>query len=123
VKKGGFTLLEVIVAMAVLGISLVLVMQLFSAGLKAARASCDYTIAIVHAKDKMEELSETLVNESGEFDDGFKWESNVQDYKELEGAGYKLKEIKVKIIWPDILKKEKSIEFVSLKTVADEGRL
>jgi general secretion pathway protein I len=120
VKKGGFTLLEVIVAMAILGISLVLVMQLFSAGLKAARASCDYTIAIVHAKDKMEELSETLTNDSGEFDDGFKWESNVEAYKELEGVEFNLMKLKVNIIWPGVLKKEKSIEMVSLKLSADE---
>ncbi len=80
----GFTLVEIIVAMAILGISLVLVMQLFSAGLRTAKASCDYTIAIVHAKDKMEELSQTLVNDSGEFEDGFKWETVTEDYGEPE---------------------------------------
>ena len=119
-KKGGFTLIEVIVAMAILGLSLVMVMQLFSAGLKAARASCDYTIAVVHAKDKMEELSEFLTNDSGEFDDGFKWESNVEDYKEHEETEYKLVKIKVKIIWPGVLKNQKSIEIVSLKMDAGE---
>lgn len=119
-KKGGFTLLEVIVAMAVLGISLVMVMQLFSAGLKAARASCDYTVAIIHAKDKMEELSETLTNDSGEFDDGFKWELYAEDYKELEETDYKLMKLKVKITWPGIMRNERAIEFVSLKMAPGE---
>ena len=123
-RKGeGFTLIEVIVAMAILGISLALVMQLFSAGLKSAKASCEYTIAIVHAKDKMEELSETLVNDSGTFEDGFKWETEIQDYKEIEESDYKLKKLIVRILWPDALKQQKSIQTVSLKTVLGEEKL
>jgi general secretion pathway protein I len=116
----GFTLIEVTVAMAILGISLVLIMQLFSAGLKSAKASCDYTIAIVHAKDKMEQLSATLENDSGTFDDGFKWEAEVEDYKQAEESDYKLKKLIIKILWPDALKQPKSIEMVSLKMLMGE---
>jgi len=123
-RKGeGFTLIEVIVAMAILGISLVLIMQLFSAGLKSAKASCDYTIAIVHAKDKMEELSQTLANDSGTFEDGFKWETEIQDYKAIDDSAYKLNKLTVKILWPDALKQEKSIEMVSLKMLTGEEEL
>jgi general secretion pathway protein I len=122
-KSEGFTLIEVIVAMAILGISLALVMQLFSAGLKSAKASCDYTIAIVHAKDKMEELSETLVNDSGTFEDGFKWETEIQDYKEIKESDYKLKKLTVRILWPDVLKQQRSIQTVSLKSVSGEEKL
>jgi general secretion pathway protein I len=119
----GFTLIEITVAMAILGISLVLIMQLFSAGLKSAKASCDYTIAIVHAKDKMEELSATLENDSGTFDDGFKWEAEVEDYKQAEESDYKLKKLMIKILWPDVLKRPKSIEMVSLKMLTGEEKL
>ena len=123
-RKGeGFTLIEVIVAMAILGISLVLIMQLFSAGLKSAKASCDYTIAIVHAKDKMEELSQTLANDSGTFEDGFKWETEIQDYKAIDDSAYKLNKLTVKILWPDAMKQEKSIEMVSLKMLTGEEKL
>jgi len=123
-RKGeGFTLIEVIVAMAILGISLVLIMQLFSAGLKSAKASCDYTIAIVHAKDKMGELSQTLANDSGTFEDGFKWETEIQDYKAIDDSAYKLNKLTVKILWPDALKQEKSIEMVSLKMLTGEEEL
>ena len=119
----GFTLLEVIVSMAILGISLVLVMQLFSAGLKSAKASCDYTIAIVHAKDKMEELSGSLVSDSGQFQDGFKWETEIQDYKETEDSSYKIKKLRVNIFWPEALKVQKSISLVSLKLEQGEEKL
>jgi general secretion pathway protein I len=119
----GFTLIEVIVAMTILGISLVLVMQLFAAGLRSAKASCDYTIAIVHAKDKMEELSQTLASDSGTFGDGFKWETEIQDYKQIDESDYKLKKLIVKILWPDVLKQQKSIEMVSLKMITGEEKL
>ncbi|HBH61172.1 MAG TPA: hypothetical protein DDX85_05415 [Nitrospiraceae bacterium] len=122
-KGEGFTLIEVVVAMAILGISLVLIMQLFSAGLKSAKASCDYTIAIVHAKDKMEELSVTVDNDSGTFEDGFKWETEVEDYKQIDESGYMLKKLIVRILWPDALKQQKSIEMVSLKMLTGEEKL
>lgn len=122
-RDEGFTLIEVIVSMAILGISLVLIMQLFSAGLKSAKASCDYTIAIVHAKDKMEELSTTLDNDSGTFEDGFKWETEVQDYRQTEESEYKLQKLVVKIVWPEALKQQKSIEMVSLKMLTGEEKL
>jgi len=122
-RAEGFTLIEVTVAMAILGISLVLIMQLFSAGLKSAKASCDYTIAIVHAKDKMEELSQTVENDSGTFEDGFKWEMEVEDYKQIDESDYKLKKLIVKILWPDALKQQKSISMVSLKMSTGEEKL
>jgi general secretion pathway protein I len=74
---GGFTLIETLVAVMVLAISLVVILQLFSGGLKANQVSSDYLYGIFHAKEKMEEvlLSSTLVpgTSSGEFDDGYGW--------------------------------------------------
>jgi general secretion pathway protein I len=123
-RSGGFTLIEVIVAIAILSISLVMVMQLFSGGLRASRASCDYTRAVVHAKDKMEELSVEPVQDSGEFEDGFAWESDVQPYeelnKELEESDYNMLKIKVKVSWSNRAHKQKSVELVSLKAVEKE---
>ena len=122
-KNGGFTLFEVIVAVAILSISLVMVMQLFSAGLRSARSSCDYTRAVVHAKDKMAELADSPEVGSGDFEDGFKWETDVQDYKQNEDASIDLKKLVVKVYWPDVMKMQKSYELVSLKMIqGDEGR-
>jgi general secretion pathway protein I len=97
-----------------------MIMQLFSGGLRASRASCDYTRAVVHAKDKMEELSFAPVSASGEFEDGFKWEAEVQPLEELkeklEDSNYNLLKIKVKVSWSNVLNQQKSIELVSLRT-------
>lgn len=111
----GFTLFEVIVAVAIMAVSLVMVMQLFSAGLRSARASCDYTRAVVHARDKMEELSHTLKGGSGEFEDGFSWETAVEDYKTSEDKEYSLMKLVVKVYWPDFQQKRRAHELVSLR--------
>ena len=119
----GFTLIEVIATLAIVSISLVMVMQLFSSGLRVSRTTCNDTRAIVHAKDKMEELSQTPVQDNGEFEDGFEWETEVQPYEgfnvELEDTDLNLLQLKVKITWFSTAKKKKSIELVSLKTVTD----
>lgn len=119
----GFTLIEVIIAFMIVSISLVMVMRLFSAGLKASRATCDYTIAVVYAKDKMEELSSDPVEDSGEFEDGFVWRSEVGMYKEPEESQFKLLIFKVIVSWPDTGEKQKSVELVSLKAVSEEEDL
>ncbi len=73
----GFTLIETLVAVMVLAISLVVVMQLFSGGLKSNQLTGDYLYGIFHAKEKMEEVllsnSLTAGSSSGEFDDGYRW--------------------------------------------------
>jgi general secretion pathway protein I len=122
-RNKGFTLIEVIIAMAILSVSFVMIMQLFSGGLKASRASCDYTRAIIHAKDKMEELSDNPVQGSGEFEDGFNWESEVQPYAELEGTELNMLEIKVIVSWPDVREKLRTVELVSLKMLPNEEEL
>jgi len=122
--RNGFTLIEVIVAIAILAISLVLVMQLFSGGLRASRASCDYTMAIVHAKDKMEELSMDPVNGSGEFEDGFKWDADIQPYQESdkkpEDSVSNLLKIKVKVSWDNVINQQRFVELVSLRASSKE---
>ncbi len=119
----GFTLIEVITTLAVVSISLVMVMQLFSSGLKSSRTTCNYTRAVVHAKDKMEELFQNPEPESGEFDDGFQWETEVQPYEDheviLEDTDYNILELKVKISWSNSKDSGKSFELISLKTVSE----
>ncbi|MGE5238662.1 MAG: type IV pilus modification PilV family protein, partial [Chloroflexota bacterium] len=52
----GFTLLEVLVAVALLGIAVTVVLQLFSANLRTLAASEDYVAAVTQAEVKMREL-------------------------------------------------------------------
>jgi general secretion pathway protein I len=122
-QNAGFTLIEVIVAFTILSVSLVMVMQLFSAGLKASRATCNYTRAVIYAKDIMEEISGSPEQESGEFEDGFFWETEVMPYEDPEGMVDNLLQIKVRVSWSDVLGRDKNIELVSLKAILNEESL
>jgi len=128
--RAGFTLIEVIVAVAILSVTLVMIMQLFAAGLKSSRASCDYTRAVMHAKDKMEELFAAPVQkrENGEFRDGYKWETVTEPYnepthEELKNIDINLLKMKVKIMWSTVSKKENSVEFECLRMLSAEDGL
>ncbi|MCX5913141.1 MAG: type II secretion system protein [Deltaproteobacteria bacterium] len=108
--RGGFTLVEVVVAMAILGISLVLVIELFSGGLRLGRASEEYTVAAQLARQKIEEIAlykkvEEGIEE-GEFDSTYRWQVEVKKIDLLLLANetdYKppadLYQIQVRIIW------------------------
>ena len=81
-ENRGFTLLEVLVAMAILGIGLVIIIELFSGGLRLGRTSEDYTRAVGYARMKLEEISlaQSLEEgiEEGEFDREYRWQVEVK---------------------------------------------
>jgi len=81
-EKQGFTLLEVLVAMAILGIGLVVIIELFSGGLRLGRTSEEYTKAVGYARMKLEEISlaKSLKEgvEEGEFDREYRWQVEVK---------------------------------------------
>ena len=128
----GFTLIETLVAMAILSISLVIILQLFSGGLKSSRLSDNYTRAIFHAREKMEEI---LLNDNftdgateGEFSDGFEWkaqtllfEPDQEEEAELPVDNFSIFNIKVDVRWQEGIK-EKHFEISTLKT-AGKGEI
>jgi general secretion pathway protein I len=82
VEKQGFTLLEVLVAMAILSIGLIVIIELFSGGLRLGRTAEEYTKAVGHARMKLEEISlaKSLEEgiEEGEFDREYRWQVEVK---------------------------------------------
>jgi general secretion pathway protein I len=79
----GFTLLEVLVAMAILAIAVTVVFQLFSANLRSIAASGDYVKAAVRAELKMREiLSDDKLTEksfSEATDDGYRMDVSITE--------------------------------------------
>ncbi len=73
----------------ILSISLVVVMQLFSGGLKSNKISNDYLYGIFHAREKMEELllTDELLpgSSSGDFGDGYQWQAVIDFVGGLDG--------------------------------------
>jgi prepilin-type N-terminal cleavage/methylation domain-containing protein len=123
IKEGaqkGFTLLEIIIAVAILGIGVVMVMQLFSGGLRTARTSKEYTNAVIHAKIKMEEMIINPVQESGEFPDGFHWQTDVTPYESL----LMIKIVKITVRVYHYASGDKClVELATLKTMTGEDNL
>ena len=130
----GFTLLEILLAIAILGVAVTVIMQQFSAGLRIARTSQTHTTATIYAKQMLEEylLAEEMEEgeASGTFDDGYRWNVSIQayeDYKEEEGATEEEQEIyeylplemfriESVVSWMEG-GKEKSVALATLKTV------
>ena len=81
-KAPGFTLIEVVVAMAILSIGLVIIIELFGGGLRLGRVSEEYTKAAGYARIKMEEISldKSLAEGvyEGEFDSNYRWQVEVK---------------------------------------------
>ena len=130
----GFTLLEILLAISILGVALTVIMQQFSAGLRIAHTSRTYTTATAYAKQKLEEFQLVEKMEEGEevgdFDDGYTWKVSVlpyEDYMEeavesgedeelFEHLPLEMYRLESVVSWMDG-ENEKSISLVTLKTV------
>ncbi len=137
----GFTLLEVMVSLAILAFGLVTVMQLFSSSLRNAKVSQDYTNAIFAARQKIEEILVTEKDfegyeDSGDFEDlpGYSWTftSEIYEPEETESEDrYSLQpeesdgeepvtdtyRIDMTITWSPSAEKRKSFTLTTLKLV------
>lgn len=107
----GFTLLEVLIAMMILTISIVVIFQLFSGGLRSVKLSDGYTRAIFHARAKMEAalLAERLMEgeTEGIVEEGYRWRLSITPMESEEDSGVLSKslqtlfQVAVDIIWMD----------------------
>ena len=88
-RTQGFTLLEVLVAFTLLALVLGVVLQIFSGGMRTAEIARNHTIGILLAESKLAGIGieDPLVEgqQSGTFDNGFLWHSNVDRYQEQDG--------------------------------------
>lgn len=81
-NQRGFSLLEILVAFVVLALTLSMIMQIFSGGLRNVGRSDEYSRAVLVAEAKLAEISGSplqLGTLSG-IADNFKWSSNVAAY-------------------------------------------
>ena len=82
-SRRGFTLLEVLVSLSIVAIAVTVVLQLFSADLRAIAASDDYASAVLKAEVKMrevldnEDLTETSWSEATP--DGYRMDVSVSE--------------------------------------------
>lgn len=121
-KKDGFTLLEVLVAFVLLVMTVTVILQLFSANIKALSRSEDYASAVVRAESKMREildtetLSENVWTETSE--DGYRFDISItRAYEErTRDLSLKVLEIVLTASWTQS-GKNKSLTLNTMKTV------
>ena len=127
-REAGFTLLEVLLAIMILALTLTAIMQQCSGALRGGAASQDVVRAVLHAREKLEELKCTEPvregSDSGTFDDGYAWQTEVLpweygadgDEAEYEQLRYETFLLRATITWQQGLRaRQRSLE--TLKTV------
>lgn len=110
-KSRGFTLIEIAIGMAVLGIGVATALQVFGGAMNLARGAARRTEGVMHAKALMDstlwapELAHSVSN--GEIGDGYRWVRTIKkaDVEEgLEGeprADVRLSVVTVVVEWEE----------------------
>ncbi|MDP5293438.1 prepilin-type N-terminal cleavage/methylation domain-containing protein [Oceanimonas sp. CHS3-5] len=82
--QNGFTLLEVLVAFAVLTITLGVLLNIFSLAIRTTQTAQEQQKAVLLAESRLAELDAGYTLrpgvERGEFDDRFAWETRIEEY-------------------------------------------
>lgn len=105
----GFSLLEVIVALAIMAVGFVTVLQLFSGSIRSVGLSEQYLKAVTLGNSKLNQLELTGFNPddtSGTFegDETYRWELNLRPYDSpLNNPDKKIEllEVILKVLWND----------------------
>jgi len=118
-SQGGFTLLEVMVAITILAVGIVTALQLLAGSLRLGIKASRYTQAAIYAQNVMDRLfAQTDLEdgeEGGELSGGYVWQARVQEIYPDENENrtrsqaqrqsptdfFHLKEIEVQVRWEE----------------------
>jgi general secretion pathway protein I len=120
--QAGFTLLEVLVAFAILSMTVVVAIQGFAQGLRVLKLSGDHQQAALIADQKLRELVAPKEGTERGTEGSFTWERAVKeiDAPELTPAGQQPKwhvyEISVNVAWGE---SRRTVALTTLRTVPD----
>lgn len=106
----GFSLLEVIVAIAILSTAIVVVMRAFTSVISAVKVSQNITFACFFAEDKLWKLENAFaLEESNEQDSKFSYAYELTDTDVPE-----LKALKLKVSWDEKRSNPYSLDFYTI---------
>jgi general secretion pathway protein I len=121
-RRGGFTLLEVLVAFAILSLTVVVAVQGFAQGLRLLKLSGDHQRAILLADQKAREIVTPKEGRDGQEEGGFTWERVIKEVPapDLEVPGRNAKwhvyEISVQVAWGE---GRRAVGVTTLRTVSE----
>ena len=125
ISRRGFTLIEVLVAISIMGIAIAVILQLFSANLRNISDSGDYVAAATRAEVKMMEVldNNSLLEKSYSeiTNDGYRMDIAITETlkERTENLQVRLFEIALTVHWTKGAK-EKSMTLRSMKVVRKE---
>lgn len=121
--RNGFTLLEVVVAMAIVGLGVVTLLEIFSSGLRLETKSSERTLAVAHGRQALDEfLSRRGLQDGGEAGSAqghYRWSIEVrpfQDDSRLSVAGWELKEVRLRMRYNEA-GREREVDMKTLRLV------
>ena len=121
-SERGFTLIEILVAFVIVALALGALLQVFATGLRSSSAAENYTIAALLAESKLAAIGieEPLEEggQSGEFDNGFRWETNVRPYDDggstFTPGAIQAFEVTVTVKWGGVVR-ERTVSLATLR--------
>ena len=123
-REAGFTLLEVLVAFAILSIAIVAGIQAFAQGLRLLRVAGDHQQAVLLADQKLREVLRPVAGDHDEGKEGaFAWERTTAavDAPDLSGSRateqWKVYRITVKVRWGE--GQPRQVEVATLRVSAE----
>jgi type II secretion system protein I len=119
----GFTLLEVMVALAIMSLAIVTMIQLFAQGIRLLKSGGDHQRAVLLADQKLREVGSVSEGiEEGE-EDSFQWERRITKVSEAEGPPETVAvkplhtyRVSIEVRWG----KGKVVEVATLRTAREE---
>lgn len=103
-QSRGFSLLEVMIALAILGTAVVAIFQLFSLNLRSTQRAEDYTKAIFYARSMLDEayifVDPSDESASEEYEDKYSVKRDVSLKSESDDGKTKVYDITVTVNWP-----------------------
>jgi general secretion pathway protein I len=102
--SGGFSLIEVLAALFILGVAAATVLGVFSTNLRVIKKSGDHTMATIHARSLLDEalcMDDITEAEDGgiKLDEIYEGSIEVESLGEGEG-GVEMHEVRVRVEWP-----------------------
>ena len=119
--QAGFTLLEVLIAFAILSVAVVAVIQGFAQGLRLLKAAGDHQQAVLLADQKTREMVTPIEGRDQGKEGNYDWERTVTvvpapDLTRTQAtAKWRVYQIDVKVTWGD----KRGVEIVSMRTSAE----
>lgn len=116
-REGGFTLLEVVVSLALLGLLFAAVFGVFAAGMRSSRTSSEYTLATIEAERIILDVLAKGIGpevQKGVTEAGYRWRAEaVPDQSNTDEVPARVFHVRVSVAWPSG-NREKQLDLVTL---------